>query len=451
MKEINTTDIIFGERFREDYGDIAGLIESIKKEGIIQPLAVRDNEDGSYTLLAGGRRYTAVTKAGIETVPVRCYPSTLSELEMRSIELMENLCRKELDWLEAAKLKKQIHELQIAIHGAKTSTSPDATGFSKRDTAELIGVSPATLVQDMKLADAAAIFPELAKAKNKNEANKMLQKLQENIVRGELARRVEERAATTPIERTHSNLINQFIVGDFFTGVKDVPNNSIDFIELDPPYAIDLNNQKRDLDPTKAANYNEIEASQYHEFLVKVIRECYRVMSANSWIVIWHAKEWYNTIQEIVSAIPELAANDSTIGIWYKGAVGQTNSPNIYLASCYEPFIYIRKGSPSIVRQGRSNVFAYKPVPSAKKIHPTERPVELIQDVMQTFCWDGARCMVPFLGSGNSILAASNLGMTAFGWDLAQDHKNGYIVHVSESRPGSYKSYKEALPEFATA
>jgi site-specific DNA-methyltransferase (adenine-specific) len=174
-------------------------------------------------------------------------------------------------------------------------------------------------------------------------------------------------------------------------------------------------------------------------------------MSANSWIVIWHAKEWYNTIQEIVSTIPELAANDSTIGIWYKGAVGQTNSPNIYLASCYEPFIYIRKGSPSIVRQGRSNVFAYKPVPSAKKIHPTERPVELIQDVMQTFCWDGARCMVPFLGSGNSILAASNLGMTAFGWDLAQDHKNGYIVRVSESRPGSYKSYKEALPEFATA
>jgi ParB family chromosome partitioning protein len=109
LKEVPTTSIIYGERFREDMGDIAMLIESMKKEGVIQPLAVRDNEDGTYLLLAGGRRYTAASRAGIETVPIRCYPSSLSELEMRSIELMENVCRKDLDWLEAAKLKKEIH------------------------------------------------------------------------------------------------------------------------------------------------------------------------------------------------------------------------------------------------------------------------------------------------------------------------------------------------------
>lgn len=445
LKVIPLSSIIEGDRFREDYGDLNDLVVSFKKEGIIQPLAVRDNEDGTYLLVAGGRRYRAALKAEITEVPVRCYQQDLSDLELRSIELMENICRKDMEWLEAAKLKKEIHQLQTAIYGEKKSTSPDAPGVSKRDTAELLGVSAATLVQDIQLATAAEHFPSLANAKNKSEAAKMLNKIQEQVVRNELAKRIESRTAETPIDRLHQTLSNFFIVGDFFTGVKNVPDSSVDFIELDPPYAIDIKNTKRDMIETQKDNYNEIDGEQYIEFLGNVFRQCARIMSANSWMVVWHAKEWYDTIQSLLK-LNDLVSNSSTIGIWYKGNVGQTNTPNHYLASCYEQFLYIRKGNPSIVRQGHSNVFHYKPVPSAKKIHPTERPVELIQDLMQTFCWEGARCVVPFLGSGNSILAASNLGLTAFGWDLAQAHKDGYVIRVTESRPGSYKSYKEALP-----
>jgi ParB/RepB/Spo0J family partition protein len=445
LKVVPFSSIIFGERFREDYGDLNDLILSFKKEGIINPLTVKNLNNGTYLLLAGGRRYKACEKAEILEVPVTCYNRDLSDLEIRSIELMENICRKDMDWLEAAKLKKEIHKLQIAIHGEKISTSPDAPGVSGRDVAKLLNISPAALTQEEKLADAVTIFPELAKAKNKNEATKMLQKLQENVVRSELARRTEERAASSPIERVQTNLINSFIVGDFFEGIKNVPNNSVDFIELDPPYAIDLNNQKRDMSLVQKENYNEIDEKNYISFLDSVLRECHRVMSANSWAIIWHGKEWIPAILAFIKSYPDFSANLNTIGVWNKGNVGQTNSPNLYLASCYEQFLYLRKGSPSIVRQGRSNVFSYKPVQAAKKIHPTERPVELIQDVMQTFCWEGARILVPFLGSGNSILAASNLGMTAFGWDLAQAHKDGYILRVSESRPGSYRSYKNEV------
>lgn len=443
MKVVPLTAIIVGDRFREDYGDLEDLVLSFKKEGIINPLTVRDNEDGTYLLVAGGRRHRAATMAMLEEVPVRCYSKELTELDMRSIELMENICRKEMDWLEASKLKKQIHLLQVEIYGEKKSTAPDAPGFSKRDTANLLGVSQASLQYDIKLADAVEMFPELSKAKNKNEATKMLQKLQESIIRAELSKRIEEKAATTPIERTHTNLINAFIVGDFFKGVSEVPNNSIDFIELDPPYAIDLNHLKRDMSEIHKRNYNEVDENEYSVFMSEVLRECARVMSANSWMVLWHGKVWYSTIQRILKDL-DLVSNDNTIGIWNRGNVGQTNQPNLYLASCYEQFLYVRKGTPSIVRQGRSNVFTFKPVPSARKIHPTERPIEMIQEIMQTFCWEGARCLIPFLGSGNSVLAASNLGLQAFGWDLAQEHKDGYVVRVAESRPGSYRSYKEA-------
>jgi ParB/RepB/Spo0J family partition protein len=440
LKEIPLTSIIVGERFRKDLGNINELVVSFQKEGIIQPLAVRENEDGSHILLAGGRRFAAATKAGLETVPVRCYPSSLSELEMRSIELMENVCREDMDWKEKAQLSKRIYELQIEIHGEKQSTSPDAPGISKRDVASLIGKSHASLIKDIQRADALRIFPELAKAKNAGDADKMLGKLQEEMLRSELASRIEARTASTPIDKIHQGLVSQYLIGDFFEGVKNVPTGSIDFVELDPPYAIDLNAQKRDMTLAYSGNnYNEVDIEQYPTFLFDVLKECYRAMSNSSWMVIWHAKQWRRLIQDILDNIG-LAYDE---GIWYKGNVGQTNSPNVHLASCYEPFFYVRKGNPSIIRQGRSNVFNYKPVSGARKIHPTERPIEMIQDMIQTFCWEGARILVPFLGSGNSILAASNLGMTAFGWDLSQEYKDAYIIKVADSRPGSYRTYKE--------
>ena len=438
MKIVPTASISLGTRFREDIGDVSMLVESFKHEGIIQPLAVQDSGDGTFLLLAGGRRLTAAIKAEIETVPVRCYPATLSELERRSIELMENVCRKDLEWLEAAKLKKEIHLLQVEIHGEKTSTSPNAPGWSIRDTAELLGKTHPTIIQDIQLADAAAIYPDLMKAKNRSDATKMLGKLQEKLIRGELASRIEAKTAETPIERVRQNLSNQYLVGDFFEGVKTVPNSSIDFVELDPPYAIDLNAQKRDMKLGYTNNYNEIDTTKYHVFMTDVLDACYRVMSSSSWMILWHAKQWRSMLQTIL----ESRNLEYDEGIWYKGPVGQTNSPNYHLASSFEPFLYIRKGNPSIIRQGRSNVFHYKPI-SGKKVHPTERPIEMIQDMIQTFCWEGTRILVPFMGSGNTALAASNLGMTAFGWDLAQEYKDTYIIKVSSGRPGGYRSYKE--------
>jgi len=439
LKTVPFTSITFGDRFREDLGNISELVESMKKEGIISPLAVVDNSDGTYLLLAGGRRYTAAEKAGITDIPVRCYPPSLSEQERRSIELMENICRKDLGWDEKAKLSKKIYELQIEIHGKKVSTSVDAKGVSIRDVANMIGKSHPALIKDIQRADALKIFPEIAKAKNASDADKMIGKLQEQMLQAELAKRIKNKTADTPIEKLQERLHNQFMIEDFFTGVKGIPGKTINFIEVDPPYAIRLNQQKRDMTTAYTDNYNEVTAEEYPAFLHKLIGECERVMSDNSWMVFWHAKEWRALIKSILTEF-NLSYDE---GIWYKGNMGQTNSPDRHLASSFEPFLYISKGQPSIIRQGRSNVFFYKPV--LNKIHPTERPIELIQDIMQTFCWEGSSVLIPFLGSGNSILAANNLGLTAFGWELSKAYKDSYTVRVSQGKPGAYRSYKEVL------
>lgn len=82
------------------------LADSIKKHGVIMPIVVNDNGDGTYMIIAGERRYRASKLAGKRTIPVviRKY----SEREIKEISLIENLQREDLNPIEAATAMKQL-------------------------------------------------------------------------------------------------------------------------------------------------------------------------------------------------------------------------------------------------------------------------------------------------------------------------------------------------------
>lgn len=442
LKIVDYGQIDEGERRREEYGDLNDLALSLQKEGIIQPLAVKDSGDDRYLLIAGGRRYRAAGIANITSIPVRIYPNDIDDLTFRSIELMENLNRKSLTWAEEVSLKKEIHELHIKIHGEKKSTAKDAPGWSAALTAQLTGVSQGALSDDIKLARAMELVPSLKSKKNKKEAMNALKGMEEALVKEALAKKIQDQVSMTSLEVTHKEMINRYIVDDFFEGIKKVPDGSIDIIELDPPYGIDLHSVKEGLQSGyyNGDEYNEVSSDRYIPFIEEVIKECNRVMSDNSWMICWFAIDPY--FEEVYNIIKSNNMKVSRIvGMWSKGR-GQTKSPQYNLANTYEPFFYARKGNPVIAKAGRGNVFNYKPVQSDKKVHPTERPIELIQEVLSTFGWQSASVLVPFLGSGNTILAASNIGMKAFGYDLSKEYKNSYISRVIAGAPGQYKSYR---------
>lgn len=82
------------------------LADSIKKHGVIMPIVVNDNGDGTYMVIAGERRYRASKLAGKTTIPVviRKY----SDREIKEISLIENLQREDLNPIEAATAMKQL-------------------------------------------------------------------------------------------------------------------------------------------------------------------------------------------------------------------------------------------------------------------------------------------------------------------------------------------------------
>jgi len=85
---------------RVDFSGLEGLVDSIRENGIVQPVIVRQEADG-YRLIAGERRWRAAQIAGIERIPA--IVKKVADDRLLEIALIENIQRKELNPIEEAK------------------------------------------------------------------------------------------------------------------------------------------------------------------------------------------------------------------------------------------------------------------------------------------------------------------------------------------------------------
>ncbi len=113
--------------------DLEELAQSIHEHGIIQPITVRKSDDG-YELIVGERRLRASKMVGLEQVPVII--KDFDEEASAAIALVENLQRKDLDFIEEAigfsKLKEQF-------------------GMTQQELAQKVGKSQSTIANKLRL------------------------------------------------------------------------------------------------------------------------------------------------------------------------------------------------------------------------------------------------------------------------------------------------------------
>ena len=420
--------VVVGERTREIMGDLDSLEDNMKESGLISPLAVRDNKDGSYLLLAGERRFSVLQKNSVANIPVRIYDQELTDLEMKIIEKSENFHRKDMEYWEFDRLTLEIHQMQQELHGVK-APGPGSEGWSTEDTGEIIGgATKGAVSMSIKRATAREAFPDLFdNCKTANDASTLLKKMDEAVIRQTIAQRLEMQTSDSNLNQ----LSKCFIVKDFFEGVKDIPDGIMHLVEIDPPYSINLRKQKRSEGESQyqLEDYNEIDMDKYQVFLAKTLAECYRVMQPHSWLICWFAPEpWFESIYRELNNAGFTTTR--MCGIWTKGGSGQSKRAEIRLANTYEMFFYAWKGRPALNKAGRSNEFRFSPIPSQQKTHPTERPIELMNEIYNTFAFTGSRVLIPFLGSGNGLIAAHQLGMSGVGFELSKSYKDSFLVKV---------------------
>lgn len=111
------------------------LADSIKAQGIIQPLLVRPQGDGaSYQIVAGERRWRAAQLAGLAQVPV--FVRALSDKEVMAAALIENLQREDLNPIEEA----------LALQGLR-----DTLGLTQEELAARLGKSRPAVANSLRL------------------------------------------------------------------------------------------------------------------------------------------------------------------------------------------------------------------------------------------------------------------------------------------------------------
>ena len=127
-----------------DEKEIQSLAESLKRQGILQPVVVRKAGDGFFQLVAGERRFRAAKLAGLSRVPA--VVREVDDKRMLELALVENLQRKDLNPIEKARAFRQLMQLN---------------NWTQEDLADAVGLGRPTVANFLRLLE---LPPEIQEA-----------------------------------------------------------------------------------------------------------------------------------------------------------------------------------------------------------------------------------------------------------------------------------------------
>lgn len=192
---------------------------------------------------------------------------------------------------------------------------------------------------------------------------------------------------------------NTIINGDCLNVMLDMPSRSVHFILTDPPYLINYKSR----DGRKVPNDNN------DTWLKPAFVQMYRVLKHNSFCVSFYG---YRHADKFIDA--------------YRSAgfrvIGHFTFPKRYTSSKgfiraqHECAHLLAKGSPQQPDYTIGDVIDW--TYSGNKLHPTQKPVSVLQPLIDTFCPPDGLVLDPFAGSGSTLLAARMLGRSYLGIEL---------------------------------
>lgn len=446
ISEIPIESIDIGQRARKNFDEakLDELANSIDKYGQLQNITVLvkdgneesmaevnqpENDKKPYLLLSGERRILALQSLGKKFVNALIRKDLTYASDILEIEWHENYFRDSLTWDEELDLKERIYNRRLK-EGRKDlpdyieedkENLVDESESSMRDTAEYLGESVSNLSEDLKLAEALREVPELKNMKNKSQAKKILDSVDREIETEEKIKNFKESPENT---REIEEISKRYILKDCVEFGDTLEDESIDFIEMDPNLPIAFGD-----DQQSNAHYKESNDTDYEESVKKLIRIAERVLTPKGWVLIWTPIERSFIFEELVKS--NFIENPIPI-VWDRSKF-HTRSPKKRLGNGYEIAYYARRSTETRLNKYRSNVFNVKTPDRSTRIHPTEKPVELYEELMDAFIPRGSQCWSTFAGSGNMILAGVNTQRHVIGNDLSNHFKNKFTLRLKEN------------------
>jgi len=234
---LKISDIKVGRRFRKDLGNIDELVESIRNNGLIHPVTITQDS----LLITGLRRIEAFKKLLMEDIPVHVLDIPIKE----NGEIDENLVRKDFTLEEKVAIKRYRESIEPSFQGQRNDLLELRGKFPQSDItqrreriAKSTGVSYKTLSKLEEVVDAAQQNPkQFGHLPKKIDLGQMsVSKASKLIQRENKKQEILEKARAEANCNNNDKL--KLFLGDFRAVCrKHIPDESINLIFTDPPYA----------------------------------------------------------------------------------------------------------------------------------------------------------------------------------------------------------------------
>jgi site-specific DNA-methyltransferase (adenine-specific) len=201
-----------------------------------------------------------------------------------------------------------------------------------------------------------------------------------------------------------SAMRNAVIHGNSVEIMRDLPDASVDFVLTDPPYLCGY----RDRTGRRVLHDNDDGG-----WLAPAFAEAYRVLKRHSVCVSFYG---WNQADTFLSAWRAAGFRPAGHIVFAKRYSSKTR----YLSYCHECAYVLIKGNPPLPENPLPDVMSWQY--TRNHLHPTQKPVEPLKELIASFCPMGGLVLDPFCGSGSTLVAAREIGRDWIGIELDPGH-----------------------------
>jgi len=203
--------------------------------------------------------------------------------------------------------------------------------------------------------------------------------------------------------------------------LKNIPDDSVDLIILDPPYGINFNTNHRK-EESETIGSISLDNEKIFETFPDVIRECYRILKNDSAIYIFSRWDVTGRFIAILSKYFDIKNRLN----WVKNNWSMGDLNGSYAMQC-EDIIFAVKGR-HILNNGRGTDFLkFDRIGGQSLLHSHQKPIDLINYLINKSSKRGDTILDCYAGSGSTIISATNLGRKGIGIEL----NNKYIEVIN--------------------
>lgn len=191
--------------------------------------------------------------------------------------------------------------------------------------------------------------------------------------------------------------------------MKGIDSDSIDLLLTDPPYGMEFRSNYRKVKHEVIKNDNNL------DWLPDFIEESYRVLKDNSHIYLFSSHHKIDVFKQALEKYFEI----KNILVWLKNNTGMGDLTGDYTPQC-EFVIFAQKGRRELNGRRDSNILRANK--TGNNLHPTEKPIDLMEFLITKSSNKGEIVLDPFAGSGSTLIAAELTKRNYIGIEISPEY-----------------------------